>query len=94
MIQPHLQELADSGELSPGQKLDDLDILSLINYENSGDLCLYASCFSESLRMMPPVYYSSSVRMSEDVQCEKLKIRKGDIITIMMDKLGTNPEEW
>jgi len=32
--------------------------------------------------------------MSEDVQCEKLKIRKGDIISIMMDKLCNNPDEW
>ena len=44
--------------------------------------------------MNPPVYYSSSVRMSEDVQCEKLKLRKGDMITILMDKLCNNPDEW
>lgn len=44
--------------------------------------------------MQPPVYYSSSVRMSETVQCEKLKIRKGDIITIMMASLTNDPSEW
>ncbi len=44
--------------------------------------------------MQPPVYYSSSVRMSETVQCEKLRIRKGDIITIMMGSLCNNPKEW
>ena len=44
--------------------------------------------------MMPPVQYSSSVRMSEDVQCDKLKIRKGDIIAIMMHNLCNDPEEW
>ena len=67
VIQPHLVELSKQGKLQEGEKLTDLDILSLINYENNQDLQLYANCFNESLRMMPPVYYSSSVRMSEDV---------------------------
>ena len=44
--------------------------------------------------MQPPVYYSSSVRMSETVQCEKLRIRKGDVITIMIDSLCNDPKEW
>ena len=44
--------------------------------------------------MNPPVYYSSSVRMSENVQCEKLKIRKGDMITILMGNLCNDPSEW
>lgn len=43
---------------------------------------------------MPPVYYSSSVRMSETVQCEKLKIRKGDVMTIVMSHLCNDPAEW
>lgn len=59
--------MQDKGELAPGQTLDELNIMSLIDYETSGDMTVYASCFSESLRMMPPVYYSSTVRMSEDV---------------------------
>ena len=62
--------------------LENIDILSLINYENNSNLQFYTNCFNESLRMMPPVYYSSTVRMSETVQCEKLKIRKGDMVTI------------
>ena len=44
--------------------------------------------------MMPPVYYSSTVRMSENVKCESLRIRKGDPITIMMDKLCNDPDQW
>ena len=43
---------------------------------------------------MPPVYYSSTVRMSEDVQLEKLKVRKGDIIGIFMSSLCNNKDEW
>ena len=44
--------------------------------------------------MQSPVYYSSSVRMSEDVQCEKLRIRKGDPIMIMQDSMSNDPREW
>mmetsp|Transcript_47972 Transcript_47972/g.63507 ORF Transcript_47972/g.63507 Transcript_47972/m.63507 type:complete len:151 (-) Transcript_47972:112-564(-) len=44
--------------------------------------------------MQPPVYYSSSVRMSETVQCEKLKIRKGDLVTIFIDHLCNDKREW
>ena len=67
VIQPHLKDLKSQGKLQKGQKLsDELDVLSLIDYENNQDLQLYANCFNESLRMMPPVYYSSSIRMSED----------------------------
>lgn len=32
--------------------------------------------------------------MSEDVQCEKLKIRKGDMMSIMMGELCNDPAEW
>ena len=69
-------------------------MLNLINYENNNELGFYSNCFNESLRMMPPVYYSSSVCMSQTVQCEKLKIRKGDPLTIMMGALGNDPKEW
>ena len=55
---------------------------------------IFANCFNESLRMHAPVYYSSSVRVSEDVQCDKLKIRKGDPIIIMMNSLSNDPKEW
>ena len=90
IIKPYLQKV-DSGSAVKGSERN---LLNLLNYENCGDLQLYSSCFNESLRMMPPVQYSSSVRMSEDVQCEKLKIRKGDIIAIMMNNLCNDPEEW
>ena len=53
--------------MAKGEKTSEVDVLQLINYENNGDLQLYTNCFNESLRMQPPVYYSSSVRMSETV---------------------------
>ena len=44
--------------------------------------------------MQPPVYYSSTVRMSETLTAGNLKIRKGDPITINMARLHNNPTEW
>ena len=43
---------------------------------------------------MPPVYYTSSIRMSETVQCGDIKIRKGDVISIMIDRLCNDPDQW
>ena len=82
------------GKIQKTDQVKDLDILNLINYENNNDLQLYTNCFNESLRMQPPVYFSSSVRMSETVKCEKLTIRKGDMIAIMMGHLCNDPEAW
>lgn len=90
IVQPHLKTL----QKSPGEKVADLSVLDLINYENNSDLVFYTSCFNESLRMMPPVYYSSSVMMSEDVQAGKLRIRKGDPIMINMGRMQNHKSEW
>lgn len=66
-MQPHFEEKVKEGTLLTGTSVSDLDVLSLINYENNSDLQYYTMCFNESLRMMPPVYYSSTIRMSEEV---------------------------
>ena len=44
--------------------------------------------------MQPPVYYSSTVRMSETLKAGKLMIRKGDPITISMGRMQNHPNEW
>ena len=44
--------------------------------------------------MMPPVYYSSTIRMSENVQAGPLRIRKGDPISINMGRMQNHPSEW
>jgi len=36
----------------------------MLNYENIKELEMYQNCFNESLRIQPPVYYSSTVMMS------------------------------
>merc|ERR1712173_34083 len=69
-------------------------MIDLITYENNSDMQIYTNCFNESLRMQPPVYFSSSVRMSDTVKCGPLTIRKGDMISIGMYSLCNNPDEW
>lgn len=94
IVQPHLQELIKSGKAKTGDQFGDLDLIDLITFENNSDLQFYGNCFNESLRMQPPVYYSSFVCMSETVKCGPLTIRKGDPISVGMYSLCNNPGEW
>ena len=75
IIQPHLQERVSKGELKQGDEVSDINVLDLISFDNGSNMKLFANCFNEGLRMQPPVYFSSTVRMSETVQCGPLKIR-------------------
>ena len=94
IVQEYLQERVAKGELKAGSEVSDVDILDLVTFENGSDMKLYINCFNESLRMQPPVYHSTSVSMSETVQCGPLNIRKDDMITISMFYLCNNPKEW
>ena len=80
--------------MKQGDEVNDIDILDLITFDNGSNMKLYVNCFNESLRMQPPVYFSSSVSMSETVQCGKLNIRSGDFLSISMYHLCNNPDEW
>jgi cytochrome P450 len=57
-------------------------------------MTFYSYCFNESLRMQPPVYFSSTVCMMEDVTVNGFTIQKGDGFSIDMYRLGNNPAEW
>lgn len=51
-------------------------------------------CFSESLRMQPPVYTSSGVRMNKDVTVNGFEIRAYDQIFLHMAAFGKDPTQW
>jgi cytochrome P450 len=93
IIQPHLIDLVKQGKLQPGETIK-LNVLDLINFENQGYLDFYTNCHNESLRMQPPVYFSSSIMMMKDCQCDYLNIRKGDVLSIDIFRLHNNPDEW
>lgn len=54
----------------------------------------YSRCFNEAMRMQPPVFYSSSVRMTKDTNAAGLHLRKHDQIYIGMGPLCNDPNEW
>lgn len=90
LIQPYLNSLVNRGKT----KDCNVNVLDLINFDNSGDLEYYSNCHSESLRMQPPVFFSSSIMMMRDCQCDYINLRKGDCISFDIFRLHTNPAEW
>ena len=44
--------------------------------------------------MDPPVFYSSFIKMSDDITAGGLKIKKGDLCTIGMGHISHNPNEF
>ena len=66
IIQPHIKERMQNG-VTASEAVKDLDPLDLITFENGTDMTMFVNCFNESLRMQPPVYFSSSIAMSETV---------------------------
>lgn len=70
------------------------EILNYLNFENITELEFYSNCFSEALRMQPPVYFTSTVMMMENIEAAGLFLRKGDAITIDNYRLCNNPDEW
>lgn len=62
--------------------------------EPDSELTFYTYCFNEAMRIQPPVFYSSTVRMSQDVVAGGLHIRKHDGICIGMGALCNDPDEW
>jgi cytochrome P450 len=53
------------------------DLNSMMNLDNVYDLKFYIQCFSESLRIEPPVKASTSCMLLEDLEISKYKIKKG-----------------
>ena len=54
------------------------ELPQLLNYDNIFSLSYYANCFSESLRIEPPVMYSSLCTLIETCQIGPYTIKKGD----------------
>jgi cytochrome P450 len=89
VVVPHKAKTGDTSSTWEPSKF-----LKMIDYEMIKDLTFYGYCFNESLRIQPPVYFSSSVCMMEDLDLDGFKLRKGDAFSIDMYRLGNNPKEW
>ena len=51
-------------------------------------------CFNESIRIQPPLYYSTPHQMTKDVNCGGLVLRKGDVFVQGIVHMCNNPNEW
>ena len=69
-------------------------VCDIINNENASDLTYYGYCFNESLRMEPPVHFSSALTFSENVQLGKYSIRKGENFSVHMYLLHHRNDIW
>lgn len=86
IVDPYLKESQNS---MPSSCFTDM-----LNFENMNDLSYFQMCFNESLRIQPPVTYSSMCMMTEDVQMGKYKLRKNDLFVIDMHHLHRNRDQW
>jgi cytochrome P450 len=65
-----------------------------LSYDNIYELNYFTNCFSEALRIEPPVIYSSSAMLTEDCYLGKYFIKKGEQFNVNMYALHHNPLEW
>ena len=56
----------------------EVKICDIIDYESMNELSYFSMCFNESLRIEPPVTYSSFCFMTESVKIGKYNLRAGD----------------
>ena len=93
IVQPYLKN-RKAGDKIPCRYGNKENIFEMYTHDNLKELDFYQNCFNEALRIQPPVYYSSTVRMTEDVVAGGLHIRRGDQMWIGMSHLCNNPQEW
>jgi len=62
--------------------------------DDNEELTFYQMCFNEALRMQPPVYTSSPIIMTKDLNVNGLKIRKDDCIFIHLAAMAKDPSQW
>lgn len=55
-----------------------VNIVEILNYDNMMELHYFSMCFNESLRIEPPVTYSSYCFMTEDVKMGKYTLKARD----------------
>ena len=65
-----------------------------INLESGEELNFLKMCFNESLRLEPPVPFSSTVTITEDQQLGDIKVKAGERIVVNIHQMHHNKDEW
>ena len=81
-------------KLESKDELKQKGLENVLDFENIAHLKFYSSCFMESLRIEPPVMYSSPCCLTEDQYIGKYHILKGEQIQMDMTFLHRNREQW
>mmetsp|Transcript_30638 Transcript_30638/g.30113 ORF Transcript_30638/g.30113 Transcript_30638/m.30113 type:complete len:229 (+) Transcript_30638:599-1285(+) len=71
-----------------------VEIERMMDFENIFNLKYYTNCFMESMRIEPPVMFSSYDTVTDDTTIGGINVKKGDPFTVDMYFLHHNPEEW
>ncbi len=66
----------------------------MINFDNMTNLKYNSNCFMESLRIEPPIQYSTYCCLTEDAQVGEYFFKAGDPFTIDMMHLQHREDEW
>lgn len=70
----------------------EVKLWELLNYNTIEELSFFSNCFSESLRIQPPVAISSMCYLTEDTKIGPYTIRKGDPFIADMHHLHRDPK--
>lgn len=70
-----------------------VDTIKAFNLESIEELKYFMQCFNETLRLESPTVTSGGI-FTETVQLEQYTIKKGDMLTINLQAIHTNPDQW
>lgn len=76
---------------NPGKPFD---VIEATTYDNIQDLKFLSQCFSETLRIEPPLLYSTSHQMIQDTPIGKYMFKKGTIIIVDIKGVHWDESEW
>lgn len=87
ILDPYFKEHPEQKDNKPGYE-------RILNFENMFDQKYFTNCFLESLRIDPPVTFSSMACLTQDTMIGKYKIKGGEQFEVDMYQLHRNPKEW
>jgi cytochrome P450 len=70
------------------------ELVKEIDLNSIEELDYLKMCFYETLRLEPPVPFSSTVMITEDQKLGNINVKGGERIILNMHQLGHNPHEW
>ena len=70
------------------------EICDIVDIDNTSDLRYLSNCFNESLRIETPVFYTTTMMFTEDVDICGITLKKYDSFQIDNNDLHNDPAQW